>query len=721
MGRLLFGSALRGPPHRGDSGLLRNRQALGQIVDQDEVDADVEERDEDLFARVGGTEEVHRQTRTLGPLGERRLHGSSEVMKLDDARAHPDGVIDVAQPGPLSGQTADPHVAAHLPGRSSRFVPTGQEHLIETFLLDDSSRHLRSDGLPPLDLKIDPYVPRQDRQGFAQGRDGLSPACIESPQLPETMLRDLAPSVRRAVDRGIVDDDDLAVSSAPEIELDLMSTEIHGIPECGQGVLRRMERTAAMRGHATPGQDGLPENPVARRNDRFGVCAEHPGSLSLRLARLEADPHLWSMSRASGSSQQRDARLSEVTPVHDPDLVARARSHPERGPRILFLNGGSALRDVSRVLTRYTHASIHLTTPFDSGGSSASLREAFGMPSVGDLRNRLLVLADDGSPEAAVAQDCFGHRFQGSASPADLESELGRMIAGTEPRIAVLREPQQAFARETLRIFAERRPRDFDLRRASVGNLVLTGAYLTNRDIEDALARFGRVLGVRGTVLPTTDANLHLAARLTDGTWVVGQHRLTGKEHPALPARIEEIQLVSGLAGGERVRPPASPAALARIREADLICLPMGSFYSSILCNLLPVGIGRAIADAACPKVYVPSTGPDPELIGVDPGRSACLLVEAMRADAGAETPTERLLDRVLLDPRSDRYDAPPDFALLDRLGIEHTQTPLVTRKGDERVDPQRLAEVLVTLAEQQRASPGASGLGEPTTREKED
>ena len=62
---------------------------------------------------------------------------------------------------------------------------------------------------------------------------------------------------------------------------------------------------------------------------------------------------------------------------------------PDRGPAILFFTGGTALRGLSRELKKLTHRSIHLMSPFDSGGSSATLREAFGMLAVGDIRNRM--------------------------------------------------------------------------------------------------------------------------------------------------------------------------------------------------------------------------------------------------------------------------------------------------------------------------------------------
>src|SRR5688572_20913617 len=95
-------------------------------------------------------------------------------------------------------------------------------------------------------------------------------------------------------------------------------------------------------------------------------------------------------------------RVSRTARVPDDVRVERCRRLPEFGPRLLFFSGGSALRGLSRKLKLYTENSAHLITPFDSGGSSALLRDTFGMPSVGDLRNRLMALADEtarGSPE----------------------------------------------------------------------------------------------------------------------------------------------------------------------------------------------------------------------------------------------------------------------------------------------------------------------------------
>lgn len=387
-------------------------------------------------------------------------------------------------------------------------------------------------------------------------------------------------------------------------------------------------------------------------------------------------------------------------PLPDPGAVARAEKAPEAGPRIVFLSGGSALRGLSRALTRYTHNSVHLITPFDSGGSSALLRTAFGMLAVGDLRNRLLTLADEESREL---RRVLHSRLPKEAPTEALERRLAALAAGRDPLLVGLPAPVRERVAQLFEAFRRRMPPGFDLRGASLGNLVLAASNLEHGGIGPALDELGRLLGARGRVLPTTDADLQLAARLADGRVLVGQHLLTGKEHPPLQSRIEEFWIVEGVGDStRRADPPASPEAVREIARADLVCYPMGSFYTSLLCNILPRGIGGAVAACPAPKVYVPSTGRDPELVDTDIGRAAVLLVEALRQEIPG-APVSRLLDALLLDPAPDVYGAPPDRRALARLGIPCIDTRLVTPSSLPDVDADRLAQVLVSLARRER------------------
>lgn len=390
--------------------------------------------------------------------------------------------------------------------------------------------------------------------------------------------------------------------------------------------------------------------------------------------------------------------VTRAVRLPDPVRVARCLRAPELGPQMLFFSGGTALRALSRRLKHYTHNSIHLITPFDSGGSSAQLRAAFDMPSVGDLRNRLMALADEsvqGSPEI---YRLFSHRLTTDADADALLCALTSMIGGKHVLVAAVPEPMRRIIRTHLRDFARSMPTGFDLRGASIGNLILAGGYLANeRDLEAVIYTFSRLIEARGQVQPICGEALQLSARLQDGQRIVGQHLLTGKESAPITQPVTDLTLVQSLSDPRPVHPVLSQRNRELIRHAELICYPMGSFFSSVAANLLLRGVGRAIVDARCPKVYIPNTGRDPEQLGYDTLRCTDLLVELVRRDTDPHTPPEQAVNVILMDSRA-RYDSPIDIPALRRLGIQIVDTDLAIPDGT-KLDPQRLADTLVALA----------------------
>ena len=250
---------------------------------------------------------------------------------------------------------------------------------------------------------------------------------------------------------------------------------------------------------------------------------------------------------------------------------------PTLGPRLVFFTGGTALRDLSRQLTRYTHNSVHLITPFDSGGSSAALRRAFAMPAVGDIRNRLLALADRALVPQSVLKFC-ARRLPAQGDADDLRAELQALGAQDHPLWAGMPEIFGGALRLHLRFFLERMPQDFDPHLASLGNLVLAGGYLHHkRNFGPVLAFFSRLLQVRGVVLPIVGESLHLAAELDDGSRLVGQHRFKELTRPVhrLFLTVHEPECPGQAGGAERAvnpqtpcRPPLAPAAADYLRSA---------------------------------------------------------------------------------------------------------------------------------------------------------
>ena len=370
---------------------------------------------------------------------------------------------------------------------------------------------------------------------------------------------------------------------------------------------------------------------------------------------------------------------------------------PDRGPRILFFSGGSAINPLSEALARYTHNSIHIVTPFDSGGSSATLRRAFAMMAIGDLRSRLGALVDPGAQHAPAVRRLMGDRFARIAVPGGLRDRLEKMASGKSPLTSDLPRALRDLLRADLSTLAEMLPADFDLRGASVGNLVLTGAYLRNdRDINRTLGNFSSAAQIRGIVRPSADAYAHLAARLASGELLVGQHEITAG---TASSPIVDMLLVDGLEIGARVEVEGYPLARKLISQAELICYPMGSFWTSVVANLLPVGIGSTIAASERYKVYVPSTGRDPELVGRTLSGAVEVIVDTCRRDAGADTPIERIIDAVILDQDHRRYAMPLDIDRLRVRGIGVIERDLADPENPKRLSPVRLAQVLCEIA----------------------
>lgn len=390
-------------------------------------------------------------------------------------------------------------------------------------------------------------------------------------------------------------------------------------------------------------------------------------------------------------------RITREVEIPDRVKLERYRRTPELGPRILFFSGGTALRATSKALIRYTHNSIHLITPFDSGGSSAVIRKAFDMPAVGDIRNRLMALADQsvqGNPEIF---ELFVHRLPKNRNQAKLLDELKEMAKGNHPLVRCIPDPMRKIIRNHFHLFREAMPPDFDLKGASIGNLVLTAGYLSNRrQMDPVIYIFSKLVQVCGVVRPTLNKDLHLAARLEDGRVVVGQHLMTGKESGPLASPIRDIWMTSSLDSEKPMESAIRSKIKKRIAEADLICYPLGSFYSSVVANLLPQGVGKAVAVNPCPKVFVPNTVKDPEVMDTsvaDQARTLCETLQKSGAPEGRDG-----LDFVLIDSKNGGYPGGLDKKGLANLGLEIIDCPLVTKESFPLVDAQRLSEVLLSM-----------------------
>ncbi|MBD2546369.1 gluconeogenesis factor YvcK family protein [Planktothricoides raciborskii] len=242
--------------------------------------------------------------------------------------------------------------------------------------------------------------------------------------------------------------------------------------------------------------------------------------------------------------------LGSITEIFDvksnEQLVSRLMTHRRlnKGPKIVALGGGTGLSTLLRGLKEYSSNITAIVTVADDGGSSGRLRREIGVLPPGDIRNCVAALADD---EEKLLSDLFQYRF-----------ESGDGLSGH-----------------------------------SFGNLFLTAMTKITGDLESAIAASAKVLAVRGQVLPATSSDVNLWAELIDGRIIEGESNI-----PHSGGKIARV-------GCTPANPPALPAAIKAIHEADYIILGPGSLYTSIIPNLLVPEIRDAIAQAMVPRLYV--------------------------------------------------------------------------------------------------------------------
>lgn len=370
----------------------------------------------------------------------------------------------------------------------------------------------------------------------------------------------------------------------------------------------------------------------------------------------------------------------------------------------VFFSGGTALRALSRELASQNLESVHIVSVFDSGGSSAAIRKAFAMPAVGDLRNRLLALANRRQIPPQVLDFC---NMRLSKNDRDEASRQLARIA--DPANDFWKSVPQHLAcafLHNLRYFLERKPPSFDARNASVGNLLITGAYLEyNRNLAPALSLYGNLLHIKGTVTPIANANAHLGAVLENGAIIVGQHLFS-----SLDAKVEKLFLTVHEPGARKpdeldeCRPPLLPDAAAWLGLASIICFPMGSFYSSILANLLPKGVGAAVARSPAIKLFIPNSGHDSENCGLGLAAQAAQILKYLRRDA-PDSPTSRLIGHMLVDTQHGVYPGGCDSAVrraIAEMGINLVDKPVVSRHNPCMHEPAATLEAIFQIASAQ-------------------
>lgn len=330
----------------------------------------------------------------------------------------------------------------------------------------------------------------------------------------------------------------------------------------------------------------------------------------------------------------------------EPDVAALAEQlhrarYRRKGPKIVTIGGGTGMSTLLRGLKLHTDNITAIVTVADDGGSSGRLRESLGVLPPGDIRNCIAALADDD----ALTTQLFQYRF---AKRADDESG-----AGVEGH--------------------------------SFGNLFITALAGVTGSFERAVAESGRVLAIRGQIVPGTLENVTLFAEVAGEN---GSQRVRGESAiPHTPYPIERVYL-------QPESPAAFPGAIRAILDADVIVLGPGSLFTSLLPNLLIPDIAHAIRASDAPKVYICNVATQ---LGETDGFSLDDHISVLENHMGRGFFSHILVNSNLAHPLPASWSLNlviPQHA--DKIAYDMIAVDVIDAAKPWRHDPQKLAKALI-------------------------
>lgn len=210
--------------------------------------------------------------------------------------------------------------------------------------------------------------------------------------------------------------------------------------------------------------------------------------------------------------------------------------------KVVVLGGGTGMSVLLQGLKKFPLDITAIVSVSDDGSSTGKLREEFNTPAVGDIR-RVLISLSETEP---LVEKLFNYRFK---TCSDLDGH-------------------------------------------TVGNLILTAAKEITGNLSDGIEALSKVFNLKGKVVPLTEDNVVLMAKMDDGSIVEGEHHITES-----PKKIKEVFY--------KEEPIVTPESIEAIKNSDAIILSMGSVYTSIIPNLITKEIINAIDNSSAKIMYV--------------------------------------------------------------------------------------------------------------------
>ncbi|MCY3974342.1 MAG: YvcK family protein [Simkaniaceae bacterium] len=212
--------------------------------------------------------------------------------------------------------------------------------------------------------------------------------------------------------------------------------------------------------------------------------------------------------------------------------------------KIVVMGGGTGNFTVLRGLKNYDLDLSAIVSMADDGGSTGILRDELGVLPPGDVRQCLVALSNS----SILMRNLMNYRFENGG------------LGGH-----------------------------------SVGNLLLSSLEKVTGSFEKAIEEVGRILYIKGKVIPVTTHEVRLKMVLKDRRILEGEGEIYLSEE--IDRGYESIYL--------EPFPKANPRALEEIERADLIVMGPGGLHTSIIPNLLVRGLSRALRATTAKSVFI--------------------------------------------------------------------------------------------------------------------
>lgn len=212
--------------------------------------------------------------------------------------------------------------------------------------------------------------------------------------------------------------------------------------------------------------------------------------------------------------------------------------------KVVVMGGGTGSFTVLRGLKKYPLELSAIVSMADDGGSTGILRDELGVLPPGDVRQCLVALSDS----SRLMRSVMNYRFENGG------------LGGH-----------------------------------SLGNLLLSALEKVTGSFEQAVEEMGRILYIKGKVIPVTTHQTRLKMILNN------RKLLEGEKEIYLSHEIDKGYAKIYL----EPFPKPNPHALAEIKNADLIVMGPGGLHTSIIPNLLVEGVGAAICKSHAKKMLI--------------------------------------------------------------------------------------------------------------------